>query len=197
MARMGTVLIAVVGGVAGLMLAGSASANLVSNGTFDTGTAGWTLSQTDGFTWSPTEGNPGGALILNNGPGLVPQASQDITGLSIGTEYQISLDGKTHYNCCNSSTTPGAGVSIDGNQFDFLINNGQPWTPYTFNFTYDGGANTLTLSSQRNGTDSDGEFDNVSMVALSAPTSTVPLPPTIALVAIGLAALGIQKRKQA
>lgn len=181
----------------GLMLTGSASASLVSNGIFDAGTSGWTLSQTVGFTWSATEGNPGGALILNNGPGPVPQASQNIAGLVTGTKYQISLDAKTHYNCCNSSTTPGAGVSIDGDQFDFLITNGQPWTNYTFDFTYDGGANTLTLSSQRNGTDSDGEFDNVSIVALSTPNNSVPLPPTIALVAIGLVGLGIQKRKQA
>ena len=53
---------------------------------------------------------------------------------------------------------------IDGHQFDFLVTNGQPWTSYSFSFVYAGIGSTLALSSQRNGTDSDAEFDNVSIV---------------------------------
>jgi hypothetical protein len=118
-----------------------ALASMVTNGTFDNNCADWVLASTDGFTCSGTEGNPGFALVLNNGPGPVPQASQTIAGLQIGTVYQITWDAKTHYNCCNSPTIPGDGVAIDGNQFDFLIVDSQPWTTYTRQFTYTGGSN--------------------------------------------------------
>jgi hypothetical protein len=169
-------------------------ASLVTNGTFDNDCAGWTLAQTDGFTCSSTEGNPGFALILNNVPGPVPQASQDIGGLVIGVAYEITLDAKTHYNCCNSPSTPGAGVAIDGNQFDFLILDNQPWTTYTFDFTYAGGSKTLVLSAQRNGTDSDGEFDNV---AISPSSPGVPEPGVSVLLGSGIAALlGLRLKKR-
>lgn len=193
--KISAVLQTLLGGLAGLCLAGSASAGLVTNGTFDSGTSGWTLSGVDGFTWSGSEGNTGGALILNNGPGPVPQAAQTISGLVSGTTYRISLDAKSHYNCCNNGyASPGSGVAIDGHQFDFFIYNGQAWTTKTFDFTYAGGSSLLVLSSQRNGTDADGEFDNVSITAVSSPTS-VPLPPSLALLGIGLVAGRMVRRK--
>jgi hypothetical protein len=164
---------------------------LVTNGTFDGNCAGWTTSFDDGFTCSATEGNPGFALILNNGPGPVPQATQTILGLQVGDLYEITLDAKTHYNCCNDAVVPGAGVGIDGQQFDFLITNNQPWTTYTFDFTYSGGSNVLELSAQRNGTDSDGEFDNVDINLLGA--SSVPEPSSLFLIGGGLLALASTK----
>ena len=148
--------------------------------------------QTDGLTCSATEGNPDFALILNNGPGPVPQASHTITGLQLGAVYEITWDAKSHYNCCNSTTPAGAGVAIDGNQFDFLILNNQPWTTYTQTFTYGGGSNTLVLSSQRNGTDSDAQFDNVDIALLSSP---VPEPGSLALFGGGIAVVLCLRRK--
>ena len=171
-----------------LLCVSPAFAGLVTNGTFDNNCLGWTLAQVDGFTCSPTEGNPAYALVLNNAPGPVPQASQTIAGLQVGDVYQITIDGKTHYNCCNDPTTPGAGVSIDGNQFDFLIVNGQPWTTYTFQFTYSGGSNVLVISAQRNGTDSDGEFDNVDINPVQS-ESGVPEPGSLFLLAGGMVGL--------
>lgn len=175
----------VLGSVLSLLYANSASsAQLVTNGTFDSGISGWSLSQVDGFTWSSNEGNSGGALILNNYPGPVPQALQTISGLVVGTTYEITLDAKSHYNCCNAAVTQGAGVSIDGHQFDFLVTNNQPWTQYKFDFQYTGVSNSLILSAQRNGTDSDGMFDNVSI------TASVPEPETYAMLLAGLGLVG-------
>ena len=184
-----------IGAAAGVLLLANPTfaANLITNGTFDSGTAGWSFASADGTTWASSEGNPGGALILNNSPGPVPQASQSIAGLVVGTEYQISLDAKSHYNCCNNPTTPGAGVGIDGKQFDFLIVNRQPWTHYEFAFTYAGGSNLFVLSAQRNGTDSDGEFDNVNLTALSAP---IPEPESYAMLLAGLGLLGFMARRR-
>src|SRR4051812_14602899 len=171
-----------------MALALPASAGLVVNGTFDGNCAAWAFAQTDGFTCSSTEGNPGSALVLNNGPGVVPQASQTIAGLQIGTIYQITLDAKTHYNCCNATVLPGAGVGIDGQQFDFFISNSQPWTPYSFTFTYGGGSTLLVVSAQRNGTDADGEFDNVDINAVAA---GVPEPGTIAAIPSAMLTAGL------
>jgi len=170
------------------------AANLVTNGTFDSSCAGWALTNTDGFTCSSTEGNPGFALVLNNAPNLVPTASQTIAGLVSGGVYTITLDAKTHYNCCNSATTPGAGVGIAGQQFDFLVVNNQPWVSYgPFTFTYNGTGNVLVLSSQRNGTDSDAEFDNVVLDVVQLPTG-VPEPGSLLLFVAGASALLVRKR---
>jgi hypothetical protein len=179
----------------GFLAAAASSAfgsTLVFNGTFDSNCAGWTIANSDGNTCSSTEGNPGFALILNNGPGVVVTASQTISGLVTGDDYEIVLDAKTHFNCCNSPVTPGAGVGIDGQQFDFLITDNQPWTTYTFDFTYGGGSNTMVLSAQRNGTDSDGEFDNV---AINQLTSGAPEPASVVLIGAGIAALASRFRK--
>ncbi|MCC6706362.1 MAG: hypothetical protein IT492_02260 [Gammaproteobacteria bacterium] len=177
--------------LATLLAANPAAAELVTNGGFDVGTAGWVLADTDGFTFAFNEGNPGGALVLNNGPGPVPRASQAVDGLVIGTTYALSFDAKSHYNCCNGVATPGASARIDGNKFDFFIFNGQPWTQYSFSFTYAGLSNVLTLASQDNGTDSDGEFDNVSLTAVAP----VPLPGTALMMLSGLAGVGLARRR--
>ena len=151
-----------------------AFAGLVTYGTFDSNCAGWSFGGFNNFC-DISGGAPLPSLVLNDVPGPVPQATQTIAGLVNGTQYQITLDAKTFFNCCNNVLTPGAGVAIDGNQFDFLIVNNQPWTNYTFNFTYNGGSNVLVLSSQRNGTDADAAFDNVDIneVASTSPNQAV------------------------
>jgi hypothetical protein len=84
-------------------------------------------------------------------------------------------------------------VSIDGHEFDFLIVDLQPWTHYSFTFNYDGGANTLALLAQINSTDSDGEFDNVSITQIAG---TTPEPGSVMLALFGLTVIARVKRKK-
>jgi hypothetical protein len=175
-----------------LLLAVPAFAGLVTNGTFDNGCAGWYYGGYTNFC-DTSSGNPNPALVLNDSPGAVPQATQSISGLTFGQQYTITLDARTWYNCCNDPTVPGAGVAIDGHQFDFLVNNRQPWTNYTFQFTYAGGSNVLVLTSQRNYTDSDAEFDNVDILADGA---AVPEPGTWLTLASALGIVAVLRGRR-
>jgi hypothetical protein len=182
-----------------LVLSAPAFAGLVVNGTMDSNCANWSFTNTDGFTCATTGGNPGGRLILNNGPtppNAPPQASQSILGLEIGKSYLITWDASSHYNCCNpSSANPAAGVQIDGELFEFKVVNNQPWTPYSYSFVYNGGSNVLVLSSQRNGIDADAQFDNVD---INLVVSAVPEPSSVLLVLGGfLATLAVRNRRKA
>jgi hypothetical protein len=172
-----------------LLMAMPAFGGLVVNGAFNNNCANWTVTLTVGPTCSSTDGNPGFALILNNVANVVPQATQTIAGLQIGDLYQITIDGKTSFNCCNDPSVPGAGVGIDGKQFDFLIVNNQPWKTYTFNFTYGGGSPVFVISAQRNGTDSDGEFDNVDINLIGTPE-----PAGLVLIGTGMALILAARR---
>jgi hypothetical protein len=168
-----------------------AQATLITNGDFENGDTGWTGVTGGNFIHSGG-GNPGKSLVLNDGPGPVPTAYQFVSGLVSGTTYDINFDAKTFYNCCNDAAILGAGVAIDGNQFEFLVTNGQSWTDYSFTFVYGGGDANLFLSSQRNGTDSDAEFDNVSLTA----ATVIPEPSIIALFALGIVCIGFARRRQ-
>jgi hypothetical protein len=174
-----------------LFISLGAQATLITNGDFENGYTGWTGVTGSNFIYSGG-GNPGSSLVLNDGPGPVPTANQFVSGLVLGTTYEISFDAKTFYNCCNNVTILGAGVAIDGNQFEFLVTNGQSWTDYSFSFVYGGGDANLSLSSQRNGTDSDAEFDNVSLTAATA----IPEPSIIAVFALGLVGISFARRRQ-
>lgn len=183
--------------VAALFLfAGSASAGLVTNGTFDNNCASWDYVRGTNFC-DTSGGNPTPALVLNYGGSSDTYATQDISGLVVGTTYEITLDATTYFNCCGFGPPgpPGVSVSIDGQVFPFYIVNNQGWLPYLFTFTYGGGSNTLRLSAEINGTDMDGEFDNVDIRPAGA---FVPEPGTLLLLCGGLVALaGRWRRKPA
>jgi hypothetical protein len=90
------------------------------------------------------------------------------------------------YSCCSSPTVAGAGAQIDGNTWEFAVPNSQPWTGYSETFTYHGGSNVLTFSAQRNGTDTDAAFDNITLSAVPEPNT----PLLLGLFLVAAAGLG-------
>ena len=167
-----------------------ADANLVTNGGFDSGCSDWTGVPTSFNTTNYNEcvtalptyypnalqnGDPGGFAVLNDNPRVLTSMSQAITGLTVGTQYQLTWDMASAYSCCSSSVVPGAGAQIDGNLWQFIVPDLQPWTAYSETFTYAGGSNVLTFSAQRNGTDTDAAFDNISLSAVPEPSTPLLL----------------------
>lgn len=74
------------------LLGQSASANLVTNGTFDTDLSGWTLVANDGFTgFRNTFGNPPGSF-QNGNVNSIPSTLSQVLTTSAGSLYDISFD---------------------------------------------------------------------------------------------------------
>jgi hypothetical protein len=184
-------------GMLAMMIVPASATPLVTNGGFDSNCAGWTFTNTDSFTCANTTGpagqtgNPSPFAVLNNAPGVVPEMTQTIGGLAVGTSYTLAWQMQSAYRCCSSSSTPGVGAEIDGHLFEFIVPNSQTaWTDHTETFTYNGVSNLLRFTSQRNGTDTDVAIDNVS---ITANASSVPEPGTYLLITLGLV-LGVLRR---
>lgn len=177
----------------------ASGANLVTNGDFSVDCNGWTTSNTDGFFCQNGSGlgpgNPGGWADLNNGPGVSPSMSQTISSLVIGTQYLLSWDMQSAHHCCGDPINNGVGVMIDGVLHEYAIPNSQGWTPYSITFTYTGTSNVLEFSSQRNGTDTDAGFDNISLDAVRG--AATPEPSSTILVAAGGLYFGISRLRKA
>ena len=175
--------------LAALVVPASADINLVTNGTFDTGCADWVGSptpfNTPGYNQCVipptssipvlTEGNPGGFVVLNDMPAVLVSMTQAISGLTIGTTYKLTWDMASAYRNYGSSVVAGAGAEIDGNLWEFIVPNSQLWTGYSETFTYSGVSNVLTFSAQRNGTDTDAAFDNITLSAVPEPSTPLLL----------------------
>src|ERR1019366_6473292 len=174
------------------------ASNLVTNGDFTVDCSGWSTSATDGSfcqsgSGSLGAGNPGGFAVLNNYRGVVPTMSQTIAGMVTGHTYLLTWDMESAYHCCGSSSTPGAGATIDGNLWQFIVLNSQGWTSYSQTFTYSGGSSVLSFMAQMNGTDTDAGFDNI---VLADTNSGVPEPGTLVMLGSGVLGLaGFVRRK--
>jgi hypothetical protein len=163
---------------------------IITNGTFDSNTAGWVFTASDGNYWWSNGGNPGGFAVLNNGPGPVPTMTQTVS-LIIGHTYQLTWDMISAYQYYGSDQVPGAGASIDGHLWEYPVWIHQ-WLPHSVTFVASNASADLSFSAQRNGTDSDAGIDNVTLTDLSE-GATIPEPATLSLLGAGLAAFLIKR----
>lgn len=181
-----------------LALAGTASAQTIVNGGFESaiplnGTGGgWTSSGVDGAGgWRSNEGNPGGTFILNSSGGSDdPTLEQIILGLTAGEQYVITGS----YASAIVGTSPPLGssfaVDIDGQTiytgFSGAIG---AWRSFeSAAFTATGTTATLRLRAEINGTDNDFKVDNFAI-------RVVPTPGAMALLGAGALVVARRRRK--
>jgi choice-of-anchor C domain-containing protein len=190
----------------------NASAQIVANGGFETPTAptnnfstlsgsqltGWTISQGNvdligpGY-WQPAAGSQSLDLNGNAGPATI---YQDVT-LTLGGTYRLSfaMAGNVEGPPTLKTMTVGIG-GIDLGTFSFNAAGRSPsamgWETFTRDFTATTPTMRLTFASTTPGCCTGPALDAVSITQVS----TVPEPSTYALIATGIAGLGMVARRR-
>ena len=126
---------------------------LVTNGTFDTDTSGWTLADASGPYWSSI-GVVGGVLqgVTDGGLSTGMAAWQDVTTV-VGKTYVATLTG-------TASTNRNFGFYINGTEY---TTGGQSTPSVTATFVANSTTTTINLRVRPLGTDTTFTFDNISV----------------------------------
>jgi len=171
-----------------------AQGNMVLNGSFDTDTSGWILTNLNvsaGGGYKSAYGDPlGSVLLYNPSSSLVPMASQVIYSLTPGSIYIVSGDYQKSVG--KDAIDNSFGAAIDGN---FLFETPAPadhsWHSFSFEYTATSTSVLLSLEAQINGTDYSYFIDNISMEA-------VPEPGSLCLFGLGgmISAMFFKNRRQ-
>ncbi len=131
-----------------------------SNGSFDSGSAGWTVTN---WTYDSTGGNGGGGGMRFDGTGSLPTGSivQSLTGLtSSSTTVLISFDVRIAYNGCNPDFKyVDLAVKFGGVEY-LVITRQVPGTVEAPLNLYNGGILVATSASIFAGKEGGGGCDN-------------------------------------
>jgi hypothetical protein len=182
------------------LLAGpmAAEANLITNGGFTTDAAGWTFNRVN-FSdagWVPS-GNPGGSFWVNhNGTNIGsdpdPMLSQ-VIATTAGLQYLLTFDFSRNRIAADMT---GLAVDVNGVQLaTYVIPTGYDWRTVSLMFTAASATSAIAFRSEINGTDYDVLIDNASVLLYEGGAS-VPEPGTLALLGLGLAGLGLSRRRK-
>ncbi len=145
---------------------GLPGANLVTNGTFDTSTTGWTLG--NATLSSESGGNLGNCLKVLGINGSVPYAYQAITTVN-GATYTIALNYKSADSRLRVGTSEADGTYIDKNI------SATSWTAAAYTFKATGTTTYITVGGYYGGVAS-FYFDNIVIRELNASALALPNP---------------------
>lgn len=152
-----------------LILTAASSRASIINGTFDTDISGWTITGTN-TRWENLGSDPG-VLWLNDFPWVVPTAEATVSGLTVGSTYDLTFD---LWQGVVSGTGPNFRAEVlDGltalvsftTDTDSLIN--EPGNPQLLSFNATNSDLTIRFTSQLNA-DVDYYVDNVAVVPESS-----------------------------
>ncbi len=180
-------------------------AQMIVNGDFNTfvpsnGTGGgWTSIHIDGAGGHRTSGgNPDNFFILNDNGNAATDStiSQVVSGLSVGSTYNLSGDYRTVYVGQNTGATQSFGAAVDG---AFVFESpGVPNTAFnhfSVDFVAAAASVTISLAAERNGTDNDFGVDNIALTFVSP--ALTPEPGAMALLAsMGFMGAGFLSRRK-
>jgi hypothetical protein len=148
-----------------------AQGNLVFNGSFDSGAAGWTLANGAHLI-------PGISVDLyNSSPSLsvLPTASQTINSLTPAVTYIVSGDYLMEKDQMpgGSPLEPSFGVFIDNViYFQYVSSENFGWQSFSFLYTATASSADLSFSSYLNGTEIPYAIDNIAMNVVPEPSAS-------------------------
>lgn len=174
----------------------SAHGDLITNGDFETlvannGTGGgWTSTSIGAGGWASTGGNPAGNYILNQAGAATsdPTVQQTISGLDIGSTYQLSFEYALHFSIAPNGNS--FAVFLDTQTNPLLLENSDAiffgenlttnYVSETVNFVATDNTHTLFFSAEVDNRTNGGlgnsdvsyRLDNVSLVAAAVPEPT-------------------------
>jgi hypothetical protein len=163
----------------------------------------WGLPNSNTYNGGPTPyGNQW--VILGDFGGDGSWIEQTVSGFTVGNVYDLSFaiasesPGGTGSTICVSFTAGDAGDACPGGTlFNAPLRGNNYWDTWgTESLSFTATASTMTIHFQGvpNAISYDVGLDNV---AVTGGTTSVPEPATIALLGIGLAGLGLRRRKRA
>ncbi|MEM1212768.1 MAG: carbohydrate binding domain-containing protein [Planctomycetota bacterium] len=198
-----------------LMAAGPATAQieLITNGGFESGFAGWSLEGSSGDTPTISTDNPSSGLnsasLVNNAvtSSLIIAQRNIAAGLLLpGQSVTVSFDARGSYavggvafpELLSEFGDPGATSEVlTGGPPLALAANPEEWTTFTFNTTLgadvDGGISLLLLANNGPGSGTSVFYDNVSVTV----DSLIPEPTSLLLMGLGGLAMVGRRRKKA